>query len=35
MKKICLGHCFVTVHDLDDGFGGGAGACQGVHGEIP
>ena len=28
MRKISPGQCFVTIHDLDDGFGGGAGVCR-------
>ena len=28
MGKISPAQCFVTVHDMDDGFGRGAGACQ-------
>ena len=28
MRKIFPGHCSVTIHDLDDGFDGGTGACR-------
>ena len=27
-EELDCGHCFVTIHDLDDGRGGGAGACR-------